>query len=114
MVSHDSLLRKLFHAGVEGVSCSLVHSLHAEAESVVKWNGAYLEVFKVEQEVRQGGILSTDLYKLYGNSLFDRLQIPGIGCHIDEIFCVAPVCADDVALLAENKKDSAAPGGYNR
>ena len=39
VVSHDSPLRKLFHAGVEGVSWSLVHSLHAEAESVVKWNG---------------------------------------------------------------------------
>ena len=104
VVSHDSLLRKLFHAGVEGVSWSLIHSLHAEAESVVKWNGAYSEVFKVEQGVRQGGILSTDLYKLYGNGLFDRLQLPGIGCHIGEISCVAPGCADDVALLAENKR----------
>ena len=56
VVSHDSLLRKLFHAGVEGVSWSLVHSLHAETESVVKWNGAYSEVFKVEQGVRQGSL----------------------------------------------------------
>ena len=71
--SHDSLLRKLFHVGVKGVSWSLIHSLHAEAEFVVKWNGAYSEVFKVNQGLRQGGILSTDLYKLYDNGLFDRL-----------------------------------------
>ena len=62
--SHDSLLRKLFHVGVKGGSWSLIHSLHAEAESVVKWNGAYSEVFKVNQGVQQGGILSMDLYKL--------------------------------------------------
>ena len=104
VVSHVSLLRKLFHAGVEGVSWSLIHSLHAEAESTVKWNGAYSEVFKVDQGVRQGGILSTDLYKLYNNDLFERLQIPGVGCHIGEISCVAPGCADDVAILTENKR----------
>ena len=85
VVSHDSLLSKLFHAGVEGESWSLIHSLHAEAESVVKWNGAHSDVFKVDQGVRQGGILSTDLYKLYDNGLFDRLHLTGVGCHIGEI-----------------------------
>ena len=104
VVSHDSLLRKLFHAGVEGVSWSLIHSLHAETESVVKWNGAYSDVFKVDQGVRQGGILSTDLYKLYDNGLFDRLQLTSVGCHIGEISCVVPGCADDAAVLAENKR----------
>ena len=54
--------------------------------------------------MRQGGILSTDLYKLYNNDLFERLQIPGVGCHIGEISCVAPGCADDVAILTENKR----------
>ena len=104
VVSHENLLRKLYHAGMQGVSWSLIHSLHAEAESVVKWNGAYSEVFKVEQGVRQGGILSIDLYKLYGNGLFDRLQISGVGCHIGKISCVAPGCADDVTILVENKR----------
>ena len=104
VVFHESLLRKLFHAGMEGVSWSLIHSLHAEAESVVKWNGAYSERLTVEQGVRQDGILSTDLYKLYGNGLFNRLQITGVGCHIGEISCVAAGCADDVAILVENKR----------
>ena len=40
VVSHESLLRK-FNAGMEGVSWPLIHSLHAETESVAKWNGAY-------------------------------------------------------------------------
>ena len=48
VVSHDSLLRRLFHAGVEGVSWSwsLVHSLHAVTESMVEWNGAYSVVLR--------------------------------------------------------------------
>ena len=35
--------------------------------------------------VRQGGILSTDLYKLYINPLLDRLQDVGIGLKIGNI-----------------------------
>ena len=49
------------------------------------------------------GVLSTDLYKLYGNNLFERLQMPGVGAHIREISCVAPACADDLLLLSDRK-----------
>ena len=92
VVLHDILLRKLFHAGVESVSWSLIQSLHAEAESVFKWNSAYSDVFKVDQGVHQGRILSADLYKLYDNGLFDRLQLTGVGCHIGEILCGTWMC----------------------
>ena len=77
---------------------SLIHSLHQEAESVVKWGGACSEAFKISQGVRQGGILSTDLYKLYGNDQLDRLDKPGLGCHVGEISCAAPACADDITI----------------
>ena len=52
---------------------------------------------------RGGGVLITDLYKLYGNNLFERLQMPGVGAHIGEISCVAPACADDLVLLSDRK-----------
>ena len=58
VVSHDSLLRKLFHIGVEGTNWTLIHSLHQGAESVIKWKGAYSETFEVHQGVRQGGYLA--------------------------------------------------------
>ena len=54
---------------MEGVPWSLIHSLHAEAESMVKCISAYSEIFKVGQEVRRGGILSTDLSKLYDKGI---------------------------------------------
>ena len=102
VVSHESLLRKLFHIRVEGKEWSLIHSLHKGAESVVKWEGSTTSSFKVCQGVRQGGILSTDLYKLYGNGQLQRMEELGIGCHIEEICCVAPTAADDMAVPAPN------------
>ena len=103
VVSHESLLRKLFHAGVDGVTWSLIHSLHQDAESAVKWNGVCSEAFKITQGVRQGGILSTDLYKLYGSDLLNRLEKPCLGCHIGGISCAALACADDVAIGTDKK-----------
>jgi hypothetical protein len=46
--------------------------------------------------VRQGGILSTDLYKLYINPLLDRLQDVGIGLKIGNINVNNTGCADDM------------------
>ena len=54
VVPHDSLLRRLYHTGVEGRTWSLIHSLHSEAVSVVKWQGNYSQPFKVKQGVHQG------------------------------------------------------------
>ena len=73
------------------------------AESVIKWKGAYSETFEVYQGVRQGGVLSKVLYKIrvYGNNLFERLQMPGTVAHIGEISCVATACADDLVELTE-------------
>ncbi|MCG7866749.1 MAG: hypothetical protein JAY74_10300 [Candidatus Thiodiazotropha taylori] len=102
VVSHDSLLRKLFHIGLEGTEWSLVRSLHCGAESVVKWEGSTSSNFKVQQGVRQGGILSTDLYKLYGNDQLDRLKDMGVGSYIGEVCCAAPTTADDMALGASS------------
>lgn len=98
VVSHESLLRKLFHIGLEGAEWSLVQSLHCDASSVIKWEGAISDNFQVLQGVRQGGILSTDLYKLYGNNQLDRIQDKGDGFHIGEICCAAPTVADDIAM----------------
>ena len=50
--------------------------------------------------MRQGGILSTDLYKVYGNNLLNRLDGIYQGATIGEIGCAAPACADDVAVAS--------------
>ncbi|MES9884980.1 MAG: reverse transcriptase family protein [Sedimenticola sp.] len=102
VVSHDSLMRKLFHIGVEGSPWTVINSIHNNAKTSVKWDGLKSQPYVCEQGVRQGGILSTDLYKVYVNGLLDRLNQNHDGAKIGEINCVAPTCADDVALLSSN------------
>ena len=104
VVSHDSLLRKLFNIGTERKSWSLIRSLYQEAVSSVKWNGLLSDQFEVEQGVRQGGILSADFYKLYANNALLRVDKFGYDAFIGTVFCGASTCADDM-LFATHDPD---------
>ncbi len=95
-------MRKLFHIGVEGSIWTSIHSLHKDAQTVIRWEGELSEKFNIQQGVRQGGLISTDLYKVYINPLLDSLSSSLIGGKIGEINCVAPTCADDVTLLSDS------------
>ena len=54
----------------------------------------------LRQGVRQGGILSTELYKVYLDGCLRRLAEVKGGFRIGEICCAAPTCADDVADIS--------------
>ena len=48
-----------------------------------------------------GGNFSTDLYKVYEDSLLDHLCMERNATPIGPVICVAPACADDCAVLAD-------------
>ncbi|KAK3109204.1 hypothetical protein FSP39_025480 [Pinctada imbricata] len=105
VVNHHSLLRKLYNYGVDGSLWNLVCDFHNNAVSAVKWNGQLSDTFNVTQGVRQGGILSADLYKLYINDLLNRMQDSQIGGKVGNIPCSAPTCADDMSNLSNTEGD---------
>ena len=89
---------KLFHIGIEGQCWNLTDSIHSNAETVVMWGGQLSDSFEIHQCVKQGGILSIDMYKVYNNKLIDRFGSVMLGIRIRGISCVAPTCADDKTL----------------
>jgi hypothetical protein len=105
VVDHNSLLRKLYHMGIGGGLWNILYSFYEDASSVVKWMGKASNEFTIEQGVRQGGILSADLYKVYINQLLDRLYHCGFGAKIGDIVCNAPTCADDLSTLSDSDQE---------
>ena len=101
-VIHSHMERRVYQAWIDDKHWVLIKSLHENAESSIKWAGQIPEPFQVNQTVRQGGILSTDLYKLYINQLLARLESANIGMRIGNISTNCTACADDVALLSGN------------
>ena len=105
VVVHTHMLRRLFQAGLDDKHWTIIQSMHEGASSAIKWNGKISDQFEVLQGDRQGGILSTDLYKLYVNLLLDRLTSSNIGLKIRNIVCNTSACADGIALMSRNEVD---------
>ena len=70
----------------------------------VRWDGHLSDWFSISAGVRQGGILSPDLYCIYVDDLICILQSLGVGCYIKGIFAAALLYADDMAVLAPSIK----------
>ena len=70
----------------------------------VRWDGHLSDWFCVTAGVRQGGVLSPDLYNIYVDDLIQILRSSGIGCHISSTFAAALFYADDMCILAPSMK----------
>ena len=71
----------------------------------------YLEVRKrrghifFEIVVRQGRILSTNLYKIFVQDLLLELEENSLGYHLGNVYIGMPTCADDVALIERDSNN---------
>ncbi|XP_052281161.1 uncharacterized protein LOC127878672 [Dreissena polymorpha] len=105
VVDHCQLLLRLYHAGISDGHWLLLKSLHEHSSSAVRYTSQISDSFRISQGVRQGGILSTDLYRLYVNPLLDRLVDTGRGGRISTVLANSSACADDVCLIGRNHAD---------
>lgn len=72
---------------------------------MIHWCDQISESFEIRQGVRQDRVLSMDLYKVYSNPLPDRLIELLIGGMVSEICCAATMCADDVTLTSDSRRN---------
>ena len=75
VVWQASLLRKIYHEGVDGTLWLTLSSMYSNAVTSVKWGPHVSSSFPIGQGVRQGGgILSTTHYKLCNNGLLHEID----------------------------------------
>ena len=101
-VWHTGLLVKLHQKGVRGHIWHLIKNWYSSSFSCVLWDGHRSTAFELKQGVRQGGILSHSLYCIFVDELLDQLSTSGYGVAISDIYCGAPMYADDIALVADS------------
>ena len=102
VVSHNLLKMKLHHSGVQGINWTLIDNLYSGCTEMVRWKGCYSRPYQVGQGVRQGGVLSTTLYKEYINPLLADFERSNVGLSIGDVYLGSPTCADDILLLSES------------
>ena len=103
VVWHNSMLRKLYEAGLHGVDWILMKEWYSNMTSQVKWEGELSKPFEEQQGVRQGGIWSPTAYKAFINPMLKIFEEKAMGYKIGSVHVATPTCADDELLLSKDK-----------
>ena len=101
---HSGLFIKMMNKKVPKIFLDIIMTWHNGLQCRVKWDSVFSEWFNITAGVRQGGVLSPDLYCLYVDDLIKVLQSMQVGCYTKNIFAAALFYADDMAVLAPSLK----------
>ena len=84
----------------------LMYYLRNQKARIV-WNGVKGKYYTIEKGVRQGGILSPLLFKLYIDDLLGEITDCGTGCRLGILRINVLAYADDLVLLANTREQLA-------
>ena len=101
---HSGLFLKLLQRQVPLVFLDILIYWYSDLRCRVRWGDTCSSWFSIIAGVRQGGVLSPDLYAIYVDDLALILQRHGIGCHIRGVFLSILLFADDMALISPSLK----------
>ena len=105
VVSHPILLNSLLFEGCDPETALIIKEWYSGLTSKIIWRNQISHAIPVKQGIRQGGLLSTGLYKSYINPLIKTLQDTGAGYKLGPCTVASPTVADDVLLIAEGKQE---------
>ena len=103
-VVHSGLFLKLIERNVPLIFIDLIISWYGSMYCRVRWGECFSNWFIVTAGVRQGGILSPDLYSIYVDDLLKKLRSLQKGCYYLKLFAAAYFYADDMAIMAPSIK----------
>ena len=69
------------------------------SKSVVKWNNQISNPFDINNDVKQGAVLSAPLFAVYIDDLLIRLNTTRQGCYIRHLCANAFCYADNIIIL---------------
>jgi hypothetical protein len=98
VVDIDILMRKLHLLDIQPSTWKIIDNLHHDTRTCIKWKQQVSDSFDCQQGVKQGELLSAELYKLYIEDLLRSYENSKIGCRIGTITINAVACADDIAF----------------
>ncbi|GFS18525.1 endonuclease-reverse transcriptase [Elysia marginata] len=103
-VRHDEIIKKLTHLYIDGKDLRIIKNMYWEQTAAMRVEGEVSSFQKIKRGVRQGCVLSPDLFSLYSEVIMRHIEdYPGIkvgGHNINNLRY-----ADDTVLIAENESD---------
>ena len=105
-VWHKGLFNKLKNLGINGGSLNLIKDLYKKTNCAIKINNRITDFFHYSKGVRQGCPLSSVLFNLYVNDIFDTIENHSTSdVYLDENNKInALMYADDLVLISRTKE----------
>jgi hypothetical protein len=99
-----ALLSKLLDRGVPYGIVRVLFSWYNVSHACVRMNGHNTDTIDIRSGVKQGGIMSPQLYNVYVDELLSRLLNAKLGCMLGEFEYSAVFYADDIVLLSSSRR----------
>ena len=97
----ELLIRNLYLAGMDGNTTNYINNRLTNRITYIDWDKSILGPIKDEQGLEQGGIKSSDLYKVYSNENLTTAQNSAQGVDLGGSQVISAIgFADDTALSA--------------
>ena len=103
LVNHDILINKLSEMGIPQCFINVIKFWYCNQLVKVKYGDSFSNEWRLNNGVRQGGVLSGLFFSIYINSLIDKIAESNIGCMLGIVKANIIVYADDIVLLAPSK-----------
>ena len=99
-VNHFKLFRKLIKRNLPLCIVKLLVYWYCSQTLYIRWGNYVSEGFGVSNGLRQGGVLSPQLFNVYINDLSEQLNDAGAGCNFNGVSYNNFAYADDMSLLS--------------
>ena len=77
--------------------------MYTKQKLQVRWGSSMSSQFTACNGVKQGAILSPNLFSIYMDGLFEQLEKSGVGCHVGNHYTGCIEYADDLTLLTPTR-----------
>ena len=94
------LVNELYKAGIDGAAITFIDRRLEHRATVYDWNGVLMGPSRDSTGFEQGGINSSEFYKLYNNQQLETAQMSELGVGMRNTTISATGQADDVVLTA--------------
>ena len=98
-ISHWTLFKKLIACNTPILIVRILLYWYQRQSICVKWGKMTSEYFSIINGVRQGGVLSPQLFAIYMDDLSVCLTQCKAGCHLNETITNHVMYADDICLV---------------
>ena len=102
LLLHELLIGKLFSTGIHDQGLTMIATRLTNRKTVCEWKKILMGPITDECGVEQGGISSSDYYKVYNNQQLQEAQESLLGVPIGPVTISSIGQADDVVLLSND------------